>query len=79
MRQLKLQTEKMQAYVEDGIGWITFNQPERRNAVSFAMWQAIPEIIDDFAKSDDVRVVVMHLPSFLFFSTLLDDRESRAI
>ena len=59
MRQLKLQTEKMQAYVEDSIGWITFNQPERRNAVSFAMWQAIPEIIDDFAKSDDVRVVVM--------------------
>lgn len=59
MRQLQLQTDKMLAHVEDGVGWITFNQPNKRNAVSFAMWQAIPEIISDFASSDDVRVVVM--------------------
>ena len=59
MRQLQLQTDKMLAHVEDGVGWITFNQPKKRNAVSFAMWQAIPEIISDFASSDDVRVVVM--------------------
>ena len=59
MRQLQLRTDKMLAHVEDGIGWITFNQPKKRNAVSFAMWQAIPEIISDFASSDDVRVVVM--------------------
>ncbi|MDA1280108.1 MAG: enoyl-CoA hydratase [Chloroflexi bacterium] len=59
MRRLDLQTDKMLAHVEDGVGWITFNQPEKRNAVSFAMWQAVPEIIKDFASSDDVRVVVM--------------------
>ena len=59
MRQLQLQTDKMLAHVEDGVGWIAFNQPNKRNAVSFAMWQAIPEIIRDFASSDDVRVVVM--------------------
>ena len=59
MRQLQLRTDKMLAHVEDGVGWITFNQPKKRNAVSFAMWQAIPEIISDFASRDDVRVVVM--------------------
>ena len=59
MRQLQMQTDKMQAYVENGVGWITFNQPEKRNAVSFAMWKAIPEIIADFSSSDDVRVVVL--------------------
>jgi enoyl-CoA hydratase len=59
MRQLQLQTDKMLAHVKDGVGWITFNQPNKRNAVSFAMWQAIPQIIIDFASSDDVRVVVM--------------------
>ena len=59
MRRLELQTEMMLAHVEDGVGWITFNQPEKRNAVSFAMWEAIPEIINDFASADDVRVVVM--------------------
>ena len=59
MRQLQLRTDKMLAHVEDGVGWITFNQPKKRNAVSFAMWQAIPEIISDFTSRDDVRVVVM--------------------
>mgnify|MGYP003317695524 FL=1 len=59
MRKLDLQTDKMLAHVEEGIGWITFNQPEKRNAVSYAMWQAIPQIIDDFTSSDDVMVVVM--------------------
>jgi enoyl-CoA hydratase len=59
MRHLQLRTDKMLAHVEDGVGWITFNQPKKRNAVSFDMWQAIPEIIKDFAASDDVRVVVL--------------------
>ena len=59
MRQLQLRTDKMLAHVEDGVGWITFNQPNKRNAVSFAMWQAIPEIIEYFAESDEVRVVVL--------------------
>ena len=58
MRQLELRTEKMLAHVEDGVGWITFNQPEKRNAVSLAMWEAVPDIIDDFV-SNDVRVVVL--------------------
>ena len=59
MKKLKLQTERMLAHVEDGVGWITFNQPEKRNAVSYDMWLAIPEIISSFTADDDVRVVVM--------------------
>ena len=59
MRTLDLQTDKMLAHVEEGVGSIIFNQPEKRNAVSYAMWQAIPEIIQDFNSSEDVRVVVM--------------------
>ena len=59
MKQLTLQTERMLAHVEDGVGWITFNQPEKRNAVSYDMWLAIPEIISSFTADDDVRVVVM--------------------
>ncbi len=59
MRQLQLRTEKMLAHVEDGVGWITFNQPEKRNAVSLAMWEAVPEIIEDFISTGDVRVVVL--------------------
>ncbi|MEK6709397.1 MAG: enoyl-CoA hydratase [Nitrospinota bacterium] len=56
---MQLKTEKMLAEVEDGIGWMTFNQPERRNALSLEMWEAIAEIIDAFSQDDGVRVVVM--------------------
>ena len=59
MTTLQLKTEKMIAEVENGVGWITFNQPEKRNAVSYEMWTAIPEIIDAFTADPAVRVVVM--------------------
>ena len=36
-----------------------FNNPERHNAVSFEMWQAASRILDDFARDDEVRVVVL--------------------
>ncbi|MCX7380483.1 MAG: enoyl-CoA hydratase [Alphaproteobacteria bacterium] len=50
---------KMLAEVEDGIGLITFNQPEKRNAMSVNMWHGLTEILDDFEGSDAVRAVVM--------------------
>ena len=36
-----------------------FNNPERHNAVSLDMWAATSRILDDFAKDDEVRVVVL--------------------
>jgi enoyl-CoA hydratase len=59
MTRLTLPTEKMIAEKADGIGWMTFNNPERRNAIGFAMREAILEIIDDFENDKDVRVIVM--------------------
>ncbi len=50
---------KMLAEVEEGIGLITFNQPEKRNAMSVNMWHGLTEILDDFEASDAVRAVVM--------------------
>jgi len=52
-------TEKMIARKEGNIGWMIFNQPEKLNAVSYDMWQAVPEIIGDFTADDEVRVVVV--------------------
>ena len=52
-------TDKMLARKEGGIGWMTFNQPEKRNAVSFAMWQAMATILDDFERDPAVRVIVL--------------------
>src|SRR5262245_55597998 len=45
---------------KDGaLGWIVFDQPGRRNAVSAEMWRQLPAAVEAFAKDDDVRVVVM--------------------
>ncbi len=52
-------TDKMLARKADGIGWITFNNPERHNAVSMEMWQAVERILTDFIADDAVRVVVV--------------------
>ncbi len=41
------------------MGWLVFNNPERRNAVSIDMWEAIPRVLDDFAADAAIRVVVL--------------------
>jgi enoyl-CoA hydratase/carnithine racemase len=52
-------TERMIAKKDGTIGWMIFNNPERRNAVSLDMWEAIPGIMDDFIKDSAVRVIVL--------------------
>ena len=52
-------TDKLVARKEDAIGWIVFNQPQKHNAVSYEMWQALPVLLDLFAKDEEVRVVIL--------------------
>ena len=56
---LELKTDKMIAEVEDGIGWMTFNNPAKRNALSMEMQRAMAVIFQRFQASDKVRVIVM--------------------
>ena len=44
---------------ENGVGHVVFNNPEKRNAVSLEMWQAVEGVLEDFAADDDVRLVVL--------------------
>jgi enoyl-CoA hydratase/carnithine racemase len=57
--ELELRTPYMKAEVADGIGWMTFNNPERRNAMKMEMNEAIVDILSAFQADDEVRVVVM--------------------
>src|SRR3984957_8808255 len=50
---------KMLAAKDDGIGLITFNQPEKRNAMSMEMWTGLGEILDEFSEDSSVSVVIM--------------------
>ena len=56
---MQLNTDKMIAEKGDGIGWMIFNNPERRNAMSLAMREAMAEILEAYAKDDEVRVLVL--------------------
>jgi enoyl-CoA hydratase/carnithine racemase len=51
--------DRMLAEKEGAIGWITFDHPERLNAVTQEMWLAMGSILGDFEADDDVRVVVL--------------------
>jgi enoyl-CoA hydratase/carnithine racemase len=52
-------TDKMLSRKEGGVGYLTFNNPERHNAVSLEMWEAASSYLDDFAKDNAIRVVVL--------------------
>ncbi len=56
---LDLGTPKMIARKEGGVGWMIFNQPEKHNAMSYAMWLAVPKIIASFEADPAVRVIVL--------------------
>ena len=46
-------TNKMLSRIENGVGYITFNNPEKHNAVSIEMWDALERILDVF-RSDKI-------------------------
>ena len=52
-------TDKIISPREDGVAHVVFNNPDKRNAVSLDMWQAVEGALDRFAADDDVRVVVL--------------------
>ena len=55
-----MHTDKLIAKKDGAIGRMTFNNPERRNAISLEMWQAMPVILDDMAADDAIRVIVVN-------------------
>ena len=51
--------ERILARKQGAVGWLVFNNPERRNAVSLDMWQAMPKVLERFEADAEVRVVVL--------------------
>src|SRR5690348_787522 len=43
----------------EGIGVITFNNPEKRNAMSLQMWEGMGEALGELRDDENVRVVVL--------------------
>ncbi len=41
------------------VAWVTFNRPEQRNAMTFAMYDRLAQICDEVEQDPDVRVLVL--------------------
>lgn len=50
---------KILSSVSEGIGILTFNNPDKRNAMSLEMWEGATEVLTAFRDDPDVRVVVL--------------------
>jgi enoyl-CoA hydratase len=50
---------KMLAARRGGIGVVTFNQPNKHNAISVDMWGGLGQILHEFGADDSIRVVVL--------------------
>jgi enoyl-CoA hydratase/carnithine racemase len=44
---------------EGVIATVTLNRPERKNAVTFAMWQALADIFNEFGRDETLRGVIL--------------------
>ncbi|MBI4083177.1 MAG: enoyl-CoA hydratase/isomerase family protein [Candidatus Lambdaproteobacteria bacterium] len=51
--------DKVHAEKQGTIGWVTFDHPERLNAVTQDMWVALGELLEVYERDDAVRVVVL--------------------
>jgi len=43
----------------DGVGVVTFNNPEKRNAMSLEMWEGLGDALVELRDNADVRVVIL--------------------
>lgn len=50
---------RMLADREGGVGIITFNQPEKRNAMSIEMWEGLGDILDAYAADETITCVIL--------------------
>src|SRR5579862_5891131 len=52
-------TDKLIARKDGAIGWVIFNNPEKRNAMSMDMTRAMGDALEDYASDHAIRVVIL--------------------
>jgi len=51
--------QHLQLSTNDGVSTLTLNNPERHNAMNFAMWQALPDLLDRISTDRATRVLIL--------------------
>ena len=49
----------MLSHTQDSVGYIIFNNPEKHNAVSIEMWDALEKFLNQFREDNNIRVIVL--------------------
>ncbi len=64
--------------VQDRILTITFNRPEKKNAITAAMYSAMADAMEDANKNDDIRVILFNAngDAFTAGNDLIDFRDN---
>ena len=52
-------TDQLLVDTDGAVGWITFNNPAKHNALSVAMWRALPQALDTLEADPAIRVIVL--------------------
>lgn len=56
---IPMTTKKLVARKDGAIGWVIFNNPQKRNAMSLEMSEATAAALEDYAKDPAIRVVIL--------------------
>ena len=64
--------------VKDGIGWVTFNRPQARNAFTFAMYERLAEIAKQANEDKAIKVLVFQGAGDKAFASGTDINQFRA-
>jgi enoyl-CoA hydratase len=65
-------TERLSLEVDQGIGRLTLNRPEKRNSLAYEDWTRLSILIDEASHDDDLRVLVLRGAGEKAFSTGAD-------
>ena len=57
--------EKMLSRTKDGVGYIIFNNPEKHNAVSIEMWDALEKFLNKYSS-----FVFVGIMGYVFFAEI---------
>lgn len=61
------------------LGWIVFNHPEKRNAITQSMWNQFPLLLKELEADSEVRVIIVRGVGDTCFSSGMDTQELKAM
>jgi len=78
MEQQSATSDDLLYETRDGIGWVTFNRPQARNALTFAMYERLAAICDEANRDRSLKVLILQGSGDKAFASGTDINQFRA-